>query len=423
MSEQNQVSAALRLSVELARLRADIEAVNALGRRADMAGINRVSFSDADMAGRRWLLHRLEAADLNARMDGVGNVFGRWETGAGPAVLIGSHLDTVPQGGPFDGTLGVCAALEAVRAMKAAGIRPARPVEVVCTADEEGRFGGMLGSQAICGEIGPDWIAGARDEAGVPLAEAMRAQGLDPGAVVKRDAGDIAVFLELHIEQGPVLERAGAPIGIVTAISGVFNWTVTLTGEANHSGTTPMPHRRDAFRGLADFGAAIPEILARAGGPEARLTVGKVALSPNFPHSIAGEAVFSLVGRDIDKTGLNALAEACRSEISRAAAAHGLGVRIDEQSRLPPTALDPLVRDRLERIARESGLRARIMTSGAGHDAQTFARHCAAGLIFVPSRGGISHSPAEWTDWADIEQGASLLTRAAAVLAVSERDA
>ena len=407
------------LAIDLGRLKSDIEAVNGIGRIEGLPGINRISFSDADMAGRRWLMDRMEDAGLDARMDTVGNVFGRWPAVSGPAVMAGSHLDTVPQGGPFDGTLGVCAALEAVRTIKAAGLDPARPIEVVCTADEEGRFGGMLGSQAICGEVGPDWIARAVDDAGFPLAEAMRAQGLDPEATVAWDPSDIAVFLELHVEQGPVLERAGVPIGIVDAVSGVFNWTVKLTGEANHSGTTPMDCRRDAFRGLADFGAAIPAILERAGGRDTRLTVGKVTLEPNFPHSIAGAAVFSVIGRDVDETVMRNLAEVCRSEIGKAAERNGLVSEVAEQSWLPPTGLDADVARNLVEISRTYGMEARTMSSGAGHDVQTFARHCPAGLIFVPSAGGLSHAPGELTHWADVECGANLLTRAMAAFATS----
>ncbi len=400
------------LQIDPDRLRADIDAVNRLGRLDGVPGINRVSFSEADMAGRQWLIGRLGDAGLSARMDAVGNVFGRWEVGSGPAVLAGSHLDTVPQGGPFDGSLGVCAALEAVRAMRDAGIQPKRPVEVVCTADEEGRFGGMLGSQAICGEVGPDWIASAVDEAGNRLSDALDARGLDPDGVTARPMHEIAVFLELHIEQGPVLERSGHAIGIVDAISGVFNWTVTLTGEANHSGTTPMPGRRDAFRGLADFGAAMPAILAEAGGPDSRLTVGRVALRPNFPHSIAGEAVFSIIGRDTEEAVMRQLAEACRSRLDKVAADHALDIRIAEQSWLPPTSLDASILVDLETIARRAGMDALTMSSGAGHDAQTFARHCPAGLIFVPSIAGISHAPEECTDWPDIHRGALILANA-----------
>lgn len=405
------------LTADLARLKADVDAVNALGIIADAPGINRVSFSDADMAGRRWLMTRMAECGLAAWMDSVGNVFGRWDVGAGPVVMVGSHLDSVVMGGPLDGTLGVCAALETVRAMQDAGLTPDRPVVVVATADEEGRFGGMLGSQAICGEIDANWIAGSVDDSGQPLSAALTRQGLDPEGDAAWTMADIAAFLELHIEQGPVLDHAGEAIGVVDAISGVYNWTVTLTGEANHSGTTPMDLRRDAFRGLADFGAAIDGIIGEAGSDQSRVTVGKVALTPNFPHSVAGRATFSIIGRDADEGVMDALATACQRRLEAVAERHGLGLDIAKQSWLPPTAMDAEIRQRLCELAAGIGAPHRVMPSGAGHDAQTFARHCPAGLIFVPSLNGISHAPNEHTDWEQIRPGADLLVRATAALA------
>lgn len=198
---------------------------------------------------------------------------------------------------------------------------------------------------------------------------------------------------------------------------GVFNWLVTFTGQANHSGTTPMHQRRDAFRGMASFGAGIDAILARAGTSQSRLTVGQATLSPNFPHSIAGEAAFSIIARDTDESVMHALADACRETLEQAAQDHGLRLEIDEQSWLPPTRMDERITEQLVELAQWDGLKARVMASGAGHDAQTFARHVPAGLIFVPSKGGISHAPEEDTDWADIEPGVILLTRAIAALA------
>lgn len=419
MSETPRQSAIDGLVIDLDRLKADLAAVNRIGTIEGLPGINRVSFSDADMAGRRWLMQRLDQAGLAARMDAVGNVFGRWEAGEGPAVLAGSHLDSVPMGGPLDGALGVLAALEGVRAMMEAGIAPSRPVEVVCTADEEGRFGGMLGAQAIAGLVTPEWIEAAVDDKGVRLADAMRAQGLDPdtAASAARDPAGIAAFLEIHVEQGPVLERAGEAVGIVDVVSGCFNWTVTLRGEANHSGSTPMDMRRDAFRGLAAFGAAIDGVLG-AGTDEAKLTVGKAALRPNFPHTIAGEAEFSIIGRDVDEAAMRALADACRAEIGRAAEAHGLGVEIRELSWLAPVALDADLTAMLREEAARLGYTHRTMPSGGGHDAQTFAAVTRSGLIFVPSVRGISHAPEEWTEWTDTERGATLLARAIARLAL-----
>lgn len=404
------------LRIDATRLRADLDAINAIGRVEGLPGVNRPSFSGADMAARRWLAARMEEAGLAARIDAVGNVIGRWEVGAGGAVAAGSHLDTVPMGGPLDGALGVCAALEGARAMREAGLAPRRPVEVLCFADEEGRFGGMLGSEAMCGALTGPRVAAMVDERGVPLTEAMRAQGLDPDrwAEAARGADEIALFLELHIEQGPVLERAGETVGVVEGVSGVFHWVVTLTGEANHSGTTPMDARRDAFRGLADFGAGIDAILARAGGPETRLTVGKASLTPDFPHSVAGEATFTVIGRDPDEATMRRLAGECRAAAGRAAAAHGLALDIAERSWLAPTRLDAATADGLARDAAALGLRWRRMTSGAGHDAQTMARRFRSGLVFVPSIGGVSHAPEEDTAWPDCAAGAAALARAMA---------
>ncbi|MFW5834203.1 MAG: hydantoinase/carbamoylase family amidase, partial [Pseudomonadota bacterium] len=321
MATPNRHLALAGLRIEPSRLRADIEAVNALGRSSGRPGIDRISFSDADMAGRRWLAGRLRDAGLEARIDAVGNVLGRWPVGTGKAVLVGSHLDTVPDGGPFDGTLGVCAALEAVRAIRAAAIEPVRPIMVVCTADEEGRFGGMLGSEALCGLLAPGWIDRATADDGTHLRDAMERQGLAPAAAddAALDPEAVAVFLELHIEQGPILAEAGLPIGVVTGVSGCFNWTVTLTGVANHSGTTPMDRRQDAMRGLAAFVHGLDAVIAAAGGPETRLTVGRVALEPNFPHSIAGTATFSLIGRDPDPASMRRVAAACRAALAEVA--------------------------------------------------------------------------------------------------------
>jgi len=405
--------------IDLARLQADIEEINRIGTVAGLPGVNRPSFSDRDMAARDRLRQRMMEAGLETWIDAAGNVFGRWVAGHGAAVLAGSHLDSVPMGGPLDGTLGVCAALEGVRALRASGFAPVRPIVVVATSEEEGRFGGMLGAQAICGMVEEDWLRAAKDSDGVRLTEAMRAQALDPEAIpgAAWRPGDIAAFLELHVEQGPVLEAAGDQVGIVEGISGVFNWTVTLEGQSNHAGTTPMDLRQDAFRVLADFGHAIAQILSAVGGGATRLTVGKVELSPNFPHTVPGRAVFSLIGRAMDEAVMRALDHACRTRLAACAQAHGVTHAIEVESWLAPTLCDPAVIELLTGTARDMGLRARRMPSGAGHDTQMFAKIAPAGLIFVPSLGGVSHAPEEETDPKDIENGANLLTRAIAALA------
>ncbi len=406
------------LAINLDRLRGDMVRLGEIGREPGVPGINRPGFSDADMEARRHMGERMREAGLTVSMDTVGNLSGLWETGSGSRVMVGSHLDTVPMGGLFDGALGVCAGLECVRALREAGAEPHHPIEVIATAEEEGRFGGMLGAQALAGQVDADWLMTAVDEKGERLIDAMRAQGLEPDDFGKaaRDPATVRAFLELHIEQGPVLEHTGEAIGIVDVISGVFNWSIRLTGEANHSGTTPMHLRRDAFAGAAAFAAEIPAIIAAAGGDETRMTIGAIELKPGFPHSIPGEATFSLIARDTSLDTMRRLAETCRQALSRIAAAHRLDVAITEHSWLDPKACDPEIVALLSRHAERLGYRHSVMPSGAGHDTQLLSDLTKAGLIFVPSIGGISHAPQEETRWSDVEAGANLLLHAIAEL-------
>lgn len=409
------------MQIDLARLRSDMDAINQFGRIDGMPGINRVSFSDADMAGRRWFMQRCAQAGLATQMDEVGNVLARWDVGEGPAVLAGSHLDSVPNGGEFDGALGCCAALEAVRTLIEGGFEPALPIEIVAFAEEEGRFGGMLGSQALCGIVDPDWYTSARDDTGLHLHDAMRRQGLDPELLHRalRPAAEIKAFVELHIEQGPILETDRIDIGIATEISGVFNWTVKFKGVANHSGTTPMHLRRDAFAGLAAFAHGIPDIIAEIGTNQTRVTIGKVALEPDFAHTIPGLATFSIIGRDTGEAVVRKVAGRCRQEIGATATLHGLSVEIDEVSWLAPMSLDRGLVQILEGVVQTCGYSCRKMPCGAGHDVQSMASITPSGLIFVPSRGGISHAPEEFTSWEDCAKGANVLMQAIQSLAAT----
>ena len=399
------------VSINLERLRARMDKVNAFGADAEGRGVHRLSFSVADMAARQWLQREMEALGMAVHMDAVGNVIGRWNVGEGPAVMLGSHLDSVPRGGKLDGALGVVTALECVQTAMEAGCRPSSPIEVVGTSEEEGRFGGMLGAQAISGKVDPDWFAAAVNDEGQKLTEVMREAGFTPEAYgsAARDPGDIKAFLELHIEQGPVLDRAGKQVGVVEGISGVFNWAVTFKGEANHAGTTPMDLRRDAFAGLADFASSIPEILGEVGTPASRLTVGKVDLHPNFAHTVPGRCEFVIVGRDMEEEVMKALAEACRQRLLAASEKHDLEMDLHEASWLAPTPCDKEIMAAFSRQAEQLGLDALILPSGAGHDTQMMAGFTKAGMIFVPSAGGVSHAPEEFTEWPDIEAGGNLL--------------
>lgn len=400
--------------IDLPRLRRLLDGVNAFGFNDVTGGYNRIGYSADDMAVRDWFANEMGKDGLKVSRDGVNNLFGRHGPEGVPCVMVGSHLDTVPEGGGFDGSLGACVALECVRAMRDAGIEPKTPIVVVATAEEEGRFGGMLGSQAIAGLVTPEWIEQASDSDGVRLVDAMAAHRLDT-----RDAlnaawapGSIRAFLELHIEQGPVLERSAVPIGIVEAIAGVCNLQVRYEGTANHSGTTPMDMRADAFAGLAAFASAIPSILKEHGTPLSRMTIGKVELHPNFPHTIPGAADFLINVRDTSEPVMQALRSACLQHIEAAAGDHGLKYIVTDKSWLSPVSLDPGIRGILSEEAERLGYGATVMPSGAGHDAQTMQSCCPSGLVFIPSRGGISHAPEEWSDWADIEKGAQLMLNA-----------
>lgn len=398
--------------VNLDRIREDLLALAQIGRNEEDQGIYRLAFSDADMQARRWLLERIESAGGQARLDEAGSVIGRWfGTHDAPAVVLGSHIDSVSAGGIFDGTLGVIAGLECVRVLSERGSEPSRPVELVAFADEEGRFGGMFGAQAFVGQVTPDWVEQAISVNGVRLADAMRSQGLDPARATfaARDPQDIHAFLELHIEQGPVLEAEGLPLGVVVGISGVFKWVVRLIGKANHAGTAPMHLRSDAFMGLADFAHEIPRILDEDGSESSRLTVGKVELKPGYPHTVPGEVEFSLVGRDMSQEVMQQIAHSCQKVLSTIARRHRLRFEYDERSWLEPRDCHPEIIEAFERQAGKLQIPCRRMPSGAGHDTQFLTEITRAGMIFVPSIGGVSHAPDEWTQWADIETGANVL--------------
>ncbi|MDX9766634.1 MAG: Zn-dependent hydrolase [Ectothiorhodospiraceae bacterium] len=409
-------------AIDFARLRADVEALSAIGRHEDR-GIHRMAFSDGDLAARHWFRERTEAAGLDYFEDGAGNLFGRlgWD-GERPSVMIGSHLDTVPGGGPLDGALGVLVGLECLRALRESGIALRYPLEVVAFTDEEGRFGGLFGSQALAGQLTPAMIHGARDLDGVTLTQAMAAWGLDAQAALfaRRSPESLHAFLELHIEQGPVLHRGGHQVGVVEAITGLFKWDVHLIGETNHAGTTPMSMRRDAFQGLCEFAGEIDRILEEHGGPQSRATIGRVELSPGAANTVPGRAAFSLDVRDTDAHTLSALADAFRRTLSALARRRDLMFEFNVLSEIAPVRCDPGLVQLIADGAEQLGMRALKLPSGAAHDAQIMAGITRTGMIFVPSIEGRSHSSAEWTAWEDIERGATLALHTLIRLATSE---
>ncbi len=397
--------------IHVDRIEKDLYALAEFGYNPEDRGIYRQGFTDVDMQARRWLMERFEENGMTARMDGAGNVIGRFGPAEGAAVIIGSHLDSVPCGGMFDGTLGVMAGLECIRVIRERSIVLEHPVEIIATSEEEGRFGGMLGAQALTGALTLDWLLTAKDAAGESLTDAMKKQGLDPHDALhaRKHPDSVRAFLELHIEQGPVLEAERKTIGVVEGISGVFKWLVRLIGKADHAGTAPMHMRSDAFMGLVDFAHEISRILDEEGTDRSRLTVGQVALKPGYPHTVPGEADFTLVGRDLDENVMKQIASACRRVLSSIARKHRLKFEYTEMSWLGPKPCDAGVADLIERTAESLGYSHMRMPSGAGHDTQFFSDITPSGLIFIPSKNGVSHAADEWSHWDDVEKGANVL--------------
>lgn len=400
-----------KLLVNFERLKDDIESLSLIGRAQDL-GIYRTAFSEGDMQARKWLKSRIQDAGLDFYQDGAANLHGRlnWNQQL-PSIMTGSHIDTVPGAGHLDGALGVMCGLEALRVLNEKKLELHYPVELVAFSDEEGAFGGMFGSQALTGDISPEWIHSARNLDGVSLVEAMQQQGLDAMNALSavRSPDSIKAFIELHIEQGPVLDSKQIPIGVVEGICGLQKWDISLIGTANHAGTTPMNMRSDAFQGLSEFAGEIDRVLEEHGGPLSVATVGRIELLPGAANVIPGEARFSLEFRDVDETKLDELADAFRLTLSAIARRRHLMFEFRIVSDIKPVACDQTIQQIISETAKELQLSQLSLPSGAAHDTQKLANITSAGMIFVPSKAGRSHSSAEWTNWDDIEAGANVL--------------
>ena len=402
--------------VSFARLRADLEALGRIGRGPG-GGITRPSFSDADMQARRWFMGRLRDAGLEPRVDGAGNISARTGDG-GPAVFLGSHLDSVPNGGMFDGALGTLAALEALRVVRERGLRLKRPLELVAFTDEEGAFGGFFGSYAFTGALTAEMIRAQQDVRGLRLVEVMGRHGLDAMEALRarRDPAAMHAYLELHIEQGPILERLGVPIGIVEAICGIRRFGVSYRGRADHAGTTPMDARKDAMVAGADLVLRARHLGLEA-APHGRATVGIFRVEPGVANIVPERAELILEVREQSPAALEALAGRGTELARSVAAAWALEATIEPLLRIDPVPMHPAVQAAIATAAGGLGLMVHCMPAGAGHDAQVMGRVARAGMVFVPCRDGRSHSPLEHAEDAACENGANVLLNAALALA------
>lgn len=407
----------MNIRINIDRLRADLEELGRIGRD-ERGGVSRPSFSPADLEARAWLERKIGEAGLCYRQDGAGNQFGRLEC-APRTVMAGSHIDTVPHGGMFDGAAGVLAALEAVRRVAEEKVPLAKALEVASFTDEEGNLvGDFLGSRAFVGLADEAEVRGGRTSFGLPFAEILKKTPFTAESILSahRSRPDLEAYLELHIEQGPVLEEEGVPVGIVERITGKHYRQCAFVGESGHAGTTPLELRHDAFLGLADFALkATSHVATKHYG--SLLTIGRASLHPGSFSVIPGRADFTLEFRSASPDDLAAIEREVFALAEDVASTRGLAFHSRLVDRTAPIAVAPRLVSILEDECRALGTPSMRVTSGAGHDAQIMAGVCDAGMIFVPSPDGVSHAPEERVNWEDLEKGANVLLRALIKLA------
>lgn len=375
-------------------------------------GMTRLLYTDVWKAGQEYVKAEMEAFGMKAQYDAVGNLFGRIEGKELPeeTIMSGSHIDTVVNGGHLDGQYGVLAALTAMEYLVSTYGQPKRSMEVISLAEEEGsRFPTVFwGSKNFVGEANNQEVAEITDANGLRFVDEMRRQGFDFKAVqTKRE--DIKAFVEIHIEQGSVLEKEQLQVAVVNNIVGQRRYTVVLKGQANHAGTTPMGYRHDAVYGFAKICSEAIDRAKEVGDPLV-LTFGKVIPKPNTVNVVPGEVEFSIDCRHTDAAALKEFTEALEVRMKEIAAEHELGIEIELWMDELPIPMDQTIVDVIESQAEKGNYKYRMMHSGAGHDSQIIAPHYPTAMIFVPSIGGISHNPAENTNIEDLIEGIKILT-------------
>lgn len=382
------------------------------------AGMTRLSYSPEDIKTRNYIKAKMEEYGLRVWEDGLGNIFGKL---AGtipdaPSVLVGSHFDSVPNGGIFDGVAGVVAGLEVAALFQEQNIQPAYPLEVIAMVEEEGtRFGsGLMGSRGIHGILDKEDFQKMRDKEGISVVEAMKQAGLDPSQPVHRHPKTMKAFLELHIEQGPVLEKEKISLGIVDKIVGMCQLEVTVKGKAGHAGTTPMDMRQDALVVAAKIVAQLPDLVKNEEKGTV-ITTGQLNVYPNGANVIPEKVVFTIDLRSGDEETMERVLETVEKFIQAEEKA-GINIDIEQKLWVPPKKLNEQIHHLLQKSAEKLGITYMTMPSGAGHDAMIFSDFTDTGLIFIPSKNGISHHPDEWSEFEDIARGIDVLFEAVKVL-------
>lgn len=396
--------------VDGARLNQRLSDLSRFGRNPE-GGVSRVAFSDADVEGRAFVVEMMKAAGLAVQVDPVGNILGRREGTPRDALplIFGSHIDSVPGGGNYDGDVGSMAAIEVAQVLAENKYRNRHPLVVAVWSDEES---GLTGSRGFVGDIRKEELA-RPSRNGKPLAENLRRIGGDPDrleAAVQRPGSALGYF-ELHIEQGGTLHAAGIPIGVVEGIVGIHHYDLTLRGFANHAGTTPMDRRQNALLAASEIVLAVDRIVRAVPGRQVG-TVGRIQVRPGAPNVIPGEVELTVELRDLRTETIESLWTRIHAEARGIVERHGCTMDVVPRAPDRPAMTDPRLRDLIASVADDLGLRRTSLPSGAGHDAQELAHICPVGMIFIPSVGGISHSPKEFSRPEDVVNGGNVLLQA-----------
>ncbi|WP_425415430.1 Zn-dependent hydrolase [Peribacillus loiseleuriae] len=396
------------------RMESHINALSAFTSTPDK-GVTRLTYSKEDLQARNYIKEKMKGYGLIVSEDGFGNIFGKFEGSLkdAPSVLIGSHFDSVPNGGAYDGTAGVVAGLEVAALFSENQLKPKYPLEIIAMVEEEGsRFGGgLMGSRGIIGSLSEEEFKNLKDKDGISTEEAMSKIGLDSSLAKERKPNTIKAFLELHIEQGPILEEKNLPIGVVEAIVGLAQLEVTIEGRAGHAGTTPMDRRSDALVISAKIISQLPD-LAIDEGEGTVITTGRLEVFPNGANVIPEKVIFSVDIRSGKEENVrNTIRKTI--ELIQSYSENGIRTSVEELLYIQPKELNMDIRSLLKQESSRLEIPYCSINSGAGHDAMIFSDVTNVGMIFIPSKDGLSHCPEEWSDARHLAEGFQILFEAA----------
>jgi len=402
------------LGVNIGRLQAEIDELATI-TEVEPPAVTRILLSPEDLRAREWFVVRCREAGLAVRADAAGNIFARWEGLEPdlPAVATGSHCDAIPNAGKFDGVVGVLGGLEAIRSLQATGFRPRRAIELIhFTSEEPTRFGiGCLGSRLLCGSTGIDDALKLSDNTGRTFADWLATSpyaALDQSAI-RIGPGHYGAFVELHIEQGPILEGEDLDIGVVTHIAGPAAYRLTIEGEGGHAGGVLMPARRDALCAASEFVLALERHVKNSGNPDTVGTVGLLHVHPGAINSIPSRVELGIDLRDTRPDTRAGTWLKCLVDLAEIAERRAVTTRLETISEDPPAACDARLLGTIRRAATARGLKQRDLISRAYHDSLFMARLAPTAMIFIPCRGGVSHRPDEFSTPSQIERGVSVL--------------